>query len=312
MATSPTNRSTRDANDSNYSNTNGNEALDGLKVLSFPPGIGDTQFSPNGKAEQYMRFKINTDSSGAVMGGDQMTGPVTANSQYAPAMGSSGVGDTVTRRGLQSLDRCVIMPMPNDHNVVTALQYNTTDPDQIAKAGDIFGQIGSGGFTDAAKLAAGYNRLKTAVVGGGDAMSAKTAFARARMVENPKKEVLFDSFGFRSFSFMWTLAPKNAKESQIVQEILKTFRFYALPEISGGKLFYIFPAEFEISFILGSADNPNVPRIATSVLEQVRINYSPAGTSWATLPDGMPVQINLALDFKEIELVDRIRVNEGY
>lgn len=151
-----------------------------------------------------------------------------------------------------------------------------------------------------------------------DLTSLKAQLAEERLAINPKKEVMFDSFGHRSFQFSYTFAPKDRYESESVNEIIQTLRYYALPEISGGKMFYIFPAEFEVFFMLGQTDNPNIPKMTTSVIESISVQYSD-GHVWSTLPNGAPVVVHMLLQFRELELVDRNRVynttssvNSGY
>jgi hypothetical protein len=118
---------------------------------------------------------------------------------------------------------------------------------------------------------------------------------------------MFSGFSFRRFSFTWQFAPKSIQESDMVRDIIETFRYYALPEITGGKMFYIFPSEFEISFMQGQRDNPNIPKITTSVLENIAVDYSPNGV-WGTLPNGASIATRMTLNFLELELVDRTRV----
>jgi hypothetical protein len=131
--------------------------------------------------------------------------------------------------------------------------------------------------------------------------------AESRLITNPKVEVMFSGFSFRRFSFTWQFAPKSIQESDMVRDIIETFRYYALPEITGGKMFYIFPSEFEISFMQGQRDNPNIPKITTSVLENIAVDYSPNGV-WGTLPNGASIATRMTLNFLELELVDRTRV----
>jgi hypothetical protein len=209
--------------------------------------------------------------------------------------------------------------MPDNHNVSAVIDYVEDSPSELTKMGDFFNN-GVSGVTDQLKKAmydaAGgdgnnpgiINRLKSALVGGGSITNPTKLMQASRLAVNPKMEVMFKSIGFRQFSFMFSFAPKTPMESAVVKEIITSFRYYALPEISEGKLFYIFPAEFEISFIRGDKDNPAIPRIATSVLQSIAVNYSPMGDSWASLPDGMPVITTMTLNFKEIELIDRNRV----
>lgn len=320
-----------------YANSNMN-LLQGKKILSFPLGMGNHAIDEDsGLPNQFVMFKINTDETGSTLEGDIKTGPVViaqsqqagtgigvgnvnsklANSDQVTKFGQAAVDkeNWVVKRGLTSLDRAIILPMPNDHIVNTAVNYDQDHiPSGLTQAGDFFNSIGQGGITDkatkvGAEMAAGLvNKLKASVMGGGDATSGKDLLAANRLAVNPKKEVMFSGFGFRSFSFLYSFAPKNNTESAVVREIITSFRYYALPEIKKSKEFYIFPAEFEISFIRGESDNPAIPRIATSVLQRVNVNYSPGGGSWSSLPDGTPVRIDLMLDFVEIELIDRNRV----
>lgn len=96
-------------------------------------------------------------------------------------------------------------------------------------------------------------------------------------------------------------------DSNMVSEIIETLRYYALPELDEGKIFYIFPSEFTITFMLGQKENPNIPKITTCVLRNVSVNYSPNGI-WGTLPNGAPLVMTMSLDFRELELIDRKRV----
>jgi hypothetical protein len=56
--------------------------------------------------------------------------------------------------------------------------------------------------------------------------------------------------------------------------------------------------------------NRNVNKVAESVLESVDVNYAPNG--WAAHDDGAPVQTTLTLSFREMELIDKTKINDGY
>lgn len=206
------------------------------------------------------------------------------------------------------LDKVVILPMPNEHTVGTSIRYNSNyDPSILTKAGDIVNQMGGDALNDLKTMGknAGISALVNKLAGGRNITSTADLLAEERLALNPKKEVMFDSFGYREFSFRYQFAPKSENESNVVREIIETFRYYALPEIVKSKFFYLLPAEFDISFILGEKPNPNIPKITTSVLQRVGVNYSPNSGVWATLPNGAPLAIDMTLDFLELSLVDR-------
>lgn len=313
-------------------------ALKGKKILSYPLGLGNTYKDSTGREIQYMLFKINTPTEGARLNDDglgsqvvtplssstvtgvQVLTPGDAKENEKIALGDWDIWtryDTedikkttwVQKKGMSRLDRAIVLPMPNDHNVNTAVGYNQNyDPGTLSKMGDMLNNTNSQMASDIAKLAgtATVAGIVNKVISGGT--SQQQLLAAEKIAVNPKKEVMFEGFNFRNFTFQYVFAPKNEEESKMVTEIIQTFRYYSLPEISPSKMFYIFPSEFEVSFMLGSRENPNIPRMTTSVLQRVGVNYSPAGQSWATLPNGAPVSLTMTLEFIELELVDRSRI----
>jgi Tail-tube assembly protein len=313
------------------------DVLKGKKILQYPLNLGSSDKDDYGDLNQYMMFRINTDTKASKLKDDSSSGQV-----YLPNSGSRATGvstqltaskndDTdarlkfgdaavdgtqwVVQKGVVRLDKVIVLPMPSDHVVATSITYNQDySPSMLTKAGDMVNQMGNGVASELATLgknvaaSGSINVLKSMITNkGGDATSLNAMLAEERLALNPKKEVMFSGFGFRQFSFRYSFAPKSAEESAMVQEIIETFRYYSLPEISAAKLFYLMPAEFEISFMYGQKDNPMIPRITTSVLQRVSVNYSPHSV-WAVLPDGSPVAIDMTLDFLELELIDRNRV----
>lgn len=318
-----------------------NELLKNKKVLAFPSGLGASDTDKYGNPSQYMMFKINTDEKTTELRDDKKTGPVkvTNNRTGVGVATTTGIGDKIDKalgatvvkeldpdvilkygsavnretwrvqKGMTRLDKVIILPMPNEHRVSTSIGYaDEYEPSSLTKAGDIFNQLGGnvlgefGTLVKNAGISALVNKLTPFNTNINDLL------AEERLALNPKKEVMFKDLKFRQFSFQYTFAPKNEIESRTVSEIIETFRYYALPEISKSKLYYIFPSEFELSFMLGSKDNPNIPRITTSVLQRINVNYSPNSGVWATLPNGAPVAVDVTLEFLELEIVDRSRI----
>jgi hypothetical protein len=58
--------------------------------------------------------------------------------------------------------------------------------------------------------------------------------------------------------------------------------------------------------------NPNLPRISTCALTQVRVNYSGGLEQWATYEDGMPIQVQMTLSFTELEMMHKALRELGY
>lgn len=230
-----------------------------------------------------------------------------------------------TRRAAASI--CLYMPdtivqtMVNDYDQVSLTQALGT-AGLIAQAGGaitdgVIDRIteGKGGFGQSAG-SAGLAELggaigeKTGAFGSGitDVLLFSAGYA-----QNPQIELLFKSIQNREYLFDFKLTPKNQAEADSIVQIIKALKFYAAPEIpqNANGRYFIPPSEFDIEFMFGSSRNPKLPKIATCVLQGIDVNYGSAG-QWAAFEDGMPVEIALQLRFKEVEVMHKKLIAEGY
>ena len=144
---------------------------------------------------------------------------------------------------------------------------------------------------------------------------ANKIFSRA---QNPHLEVLFQSPKMRSFTYSFTMAPKDEDEQLECKNIIKLFRFHMAPELKGAaNRFLTLPSEFDIHYMYhGSAEgeesgeNQFFNKIATCVLTNCDTNYTPDGVN--SFRDGSPTKITMSLTFQETELLTKERVNLGY
>ena len=130
-------------------------------------------------------------------------------------------------------------------------------------------------------------------------------------------EVLFNSMNVRTFQYNFNFAPRNEDETAEVQRIIQLFRYHMAPELQGANSRYLtLPSEFDIHYMYHGADgtsyeNDYFNRIATCVLENVAVNYTP-GDKVRTFQDGSPTQITMGLTFRETELLTKEKINQGY
>ena len=170
------------------------------------------------------------------------------------------------------------------------------------------------GFTDFAAKEAGM-ALAEAIGGaeGGGTELINKAFGRA---DNPYMEVLFDKMALRTFTYNFTFAPRNTDERDDVQKIIRLFRFHMAPEVRGNhNRFLTLPSTFDIHYMYQTeegkaSENDFYNRIATCVLENCSVDYTPGGVRSFT--DGSPTQITMSLQFKETELLTKERINAGF
>ena len=142
---------------------------------------------------------------------------------------------------------------------------------------------------------------------------ARKAFGEAN---NPYMEVLFDSMQLRSFSYNFNFMPRNEEEALEVQKIIQLFRFHMAPELRPNVNRYLgLPSQFDIHYMYLSkegvaSENNYYNRIATCVLQDCKVNYTPNGVK--SFEDGGPVQTTMTLTFKEIELLTKDKIAQGY
>jgi len=142
---------------------------------------------------------------------------------------------------------------------------------------------------------------------------AKKSFGEA---DNPYMEVLFDAMQLRTFTYNFKFAPRNQQEAYEVQKIIQLFRFHMAPELRPGVNRYLgLPSQFDIHYMFLSKDgaaseNNYYNRIATCVLQDCKVNYTPNGVK--SFEDGGPTQTTMALTFKETELLTKDRIAEGF
>jgi hypothetical protein len=148
---------------------------------------------------------------------------------------------------------------------------------------------------------------------GGGGQATEVAEASIGLAVNPQVQVVYLAPDLRSFQFEFVFAPTSAQEATVVQNILKAFRFHAAPEIAPGSTgrYFIPPDLFDIEIHHDGAENTKLPKISTCVLTNIFIDYAAAGV-WSAFNDGSSVMTRLNLQFTEIEIMTRGRIDSGY
>jgi hypothetical protein len=186
---------------------------------------------------------------------------------------------------------------------------------------DTYKSGGGKAALEAIKKTGALQALGERVIGGTTGATDTTrlgVFGVTGRVVNPMLELIYNSPDFRQFQFEFFFWPRDEREALEVQKIIERFRFHQAPElekISGKQSgLLIPPSEFDIQFFYAGRQNPNIPPIASCVLENIQVNYTPRG--WAAYevpgennPDigrtGMPVGIQLTLQFRETTYVTK-------
>ena len=131
-------------------------------------------------------------------------------------------------------------------------------------------------------------------------------------------ELAFKGIQKRSFSYTFKMIPKNEREADEIRKIVFAFKANMLPEFvagrSGRRL--VVPNTFDIQYQYMGVSNEYLHHISTCVLENMSVTYG--GDRYKTFNasskgDGAPpVETSITLQFKELELITRERVFEGF
>lgn len=131
---------------------------------------------------------------------------------------------------------------------------------------------------------------------------------------NPYLFMYFQQPNYKEFSFSWTFAPNNARESQSLANIINQFKSNSLPAF--GYLVMDYPnialIKIHPSDLLGNLKFK--PCAVTSVL----VDYTGSGPSFfknrqgSASSSGAPTVVNLTVNFKEIQLWDRREIQSSF
>ena len=117
---------------------------------------------------------------------------------------------------------------------------------------------------------------------------------------NPFLTVMFEKPNYKRHSFSWKLMPKNPDEAAEIKAIVTSFKYHMLPGINknnAGTLLE-YPHMVYISFY---DQDDFLYRFKPCVIENMTVNYAPAGPSFFRGQENVPTEVDLALSLLEIE-----------
>ncbi len=278
-------------------------------------------------------------AGGVLEGFDQirskLTGKVDETSIFKNSMSFLLAGLDVTRK-TKRLAQSITLYVPDLVQQTIANKYDEVSmTDALGRAGyavgvsqaggsvidefksgnamNIFGKGGTGNDKIKSTIAEGLGKVaaESGIFGSG---IERVALASVGTAINPQVEVLFQTVSNRTFQFDFRFHPRSQQEAKEVLEIIKAFKFHSAPELlteEGGGRYFIPPSEFDIQYMFNGAENRALPKISTCVLEGIDINYAQGG-QFTSFDDGIPVDIYMVLRFKEVEIIHKDLVTQGY
>lgn len=149
---------------------------------------------------------------------------------------------------------------------------------------------------------------------------------RKRKAPNSFKDQIFKGVKRRTFSFEWDLSPRSIQDVMKIQSILFAFKKYSHPKRSEGGLYLDYPGQFKIGFYNKDKLNDFLFRIGLCACTKCELTYGgdelnfmrsfeydTGAFSESTSAYGAPATtVKLSLDFSELELLTRERIDQGY
>jgi hypothetical protein len=247
--------------------------------------------------------------------GAKTAGKVAGAAGLVSAVGVGAVGLETSNfsRQQKRLSAAIALHVPNQISIRYGMNWGEEDTNIFA--------MGAAGADILARAASGSANVDQ-VLGVGSAIAAAIALqktpqaaaisASSGLALNPRKEQVFKSVDFRTFSFAYDFYPRDADEAQNVLNIIQMFKLHMHPEFKDSSNFlYIYPSEFDIYYYQGGKENMNLHRHTSCVLTEMTVNYSPQG-QFTTFDNGMPTQININLNFRELALLTKEKIQDGY
>jgi len=281
------------------SSTNGGGL--GGNFMAYPKELGTMA-----RHEHYVMFYINAQENSSITFSD---GAVASS-----GAGSPGEATTLSikRAPTKRLAQSIALYMPAQLSVGHTAKYGE------AEMGAIVAGLNAGikgikdddtSVGDLAKSLGNETAKAFAGVIGGVATGAQEAFEIASgTLTNNRTEMKFEGIERRDFSFSFRMLPTSPEEAQTIEDIVTAFRFHSMPEVLGslaGRTMIV-PSTFDIEY----RPNIHLHKISTSVLESVEVQYGGERTQFFT--DDQPVETQLTLKFKELEIITKERILQGY
>ena len=167
------------------------------------------------------------------------------------------------------------------------------------------------------------NKLGDLVTGGGFTADKS---ARERFVYNPVLVFNYKIPSPRTFSFSFSLYPRNKEELYTLFNLIQTLKFYSLPETSvhtksdkSQEMTFRYPAKFSIKFYTNGYENKWFPKTLSLGLTSLEETLTGDNGDMAYFENyfdkfsgNPPRMVKLSLNFTELGIMSRTAANEGY
>ena len=249
--------------------------------------------------------------------------PIIRDTRIEDKKASIGIERAPTTR----LDTAISMYMPASVTVDYNADYVDTPigvgTSELSKAGNVDLQSDAGRET----IKSGLKNVGAAVKREGiDSLGKipglsgirEVAEMRDGVIFADRMELAFKGIGKRQFSFDFKMMPRSQAEADEIRDIIYAFKFNMMPEYVGttkGNQMKV-PNTFDIQYMYQNAENNYLNKISKCFLKDMTVTYG--GDRYKTFDQSStdagapPVETSIKLEFREIEMISRERIAEGF
>lgn len=234
----------------------------------------------------------------------------------AAALGTIGAATTASYAGTATraqkrLKTAIALHIPNQLSIRYGMQWSEDDTAALSMAAGGLQEVARALEAGSAKNLSDPAKAIVTNLALSKGPNAGANSVATGLAANPKKEQVFKGVDFRTFQFEYQFFPRSPEEAENVLNIIQEFKYHMHPEFKDNNNFvYIYPSEFDISYYNNGKENMNLHRHTSCVLTELNVNYTPNGT-YAAFPNGMPTQINVSMQFRELGLLTKDKVKDG-
>ena len=201
----------------------------------------------------------------------------------AGVAGAGAAGEILVNQGT-GVGNIINLPIPKKVNEMNMMNWS-----EISLTGTLLGAARS--------LAFGVGQRGNFAAGiSSTALQLGSSFAGVQL--NPFILQYFQRPSFREFSFTWTLAPRNRKESEQIHKIINQIKAAQAPRMAAGGFLMEYPDLAIVDFYPNDEFQINLKEC---VIVGVNVDYTPAGPSYIG-GTAAPTMVNLTINLKETKL----------
>ena len=235
----------------------------------------------------------------------------------------------VKRPPTRRLDTAIALYMPAQVQVTYGSKFNDTEISPFAAAaGEAFTDVMAGaGLSDTydkvvGNLAEGFQKkafLSTMSIL--DSLGVSGAresieIASGEIIAD-RMELAFKGVDRRAFQYTFKMIPRNSREADEIKKIVSAFKFNMMPEYKEGESrdTLNYPATFNIEYHYRGKENTYLNRVSECFLENMQVSYG--GDRYKTFDPhnnegAPPVETSITLAFKEIDVMHRQKMVDGF